>query len=192
MSRFSALSVLLLALTAAAAAPIGEYQTRAQFLQSVLGSAQAPSATIWLDDETRPRVADILGRTPDMLRVRYWFEGARTAWIIDEIGKEKPITLGVMIKAEKPITFGIVVENGKVHALQVLQFRESRGWEIRYPFFTNQFTNLRLTGSGELDHRIDSISGATLSVNAATRVARLALLLDEHARRTNTAIAEAT
>lgn len=180
MSRFSALSVLLLALTAAAAAPIGEYQTRAQFLQSVLGSAQAPSATIWLDDETRPRVADILGRTPDMLRVRYWFEGARTAWIIDEIGKEKPIT------------FGIVVENGKVHALQVLQFRESRGWEIRYPFFTNQFTNLRLTGSGELDHRIDSISGATLSVNAATRVARLALLLDEHARRTNTAIAEAT
>lgn len=178
MSRYLTLSALLLALTTAAAAPIGEYQTRAEFLQSALGSAQPPSATIWLDDQTRPRIADILGRSPDMLRVRYWHEGARTAWIIDEIGKEKPIT------------FGIVVANGEIHALHVLQFRESRGWEIRYPFFTEQFANVRLSGSNSLDRRIDSISGATLSVNAATKVARLALLLDEHARRTNTAIAD--
>lgn len=177
MSRYWGLLAILTALTATAATPVGQYQTRSEFLQSTLGSARPPSATIWLDDETRPRIADILGRTPDMLRVRYWFEGARTAWIIDEIGKEKPIT------------FGIVVENGEIHALRVLQFRESRGWEIRYPFFTDQFANVRLAGSGALDRRIDSISGATLSVNAATKVARLALLLDDYARRTNTAIA---
>lgn len=180
MSRYALLSSLLLAVTALAAGPIGQYQTRAEFLQATLGSTQPPSATIWLDDETRPLVADILGRTPDMLRVRYWYEGARTAWIIDEVGKEKPIT------------FGVVVENGKVQTLRVLQFRESRGWEIRYPFFTDQFANVRLTTSGGLDRRIDSISGATLSVNAATTVARLALLLDEHARRTNTAVADAS
>lgn len=179
MSRLLLLSLLLMALNAVASGPIGEYQTRAEFLRSTLGSAQPPSATIWLDDETRPLVADILGRTPDMLRVRYWFEGLRTAWIIDEIGKEKPIT------------FGIVVEDRQVQTLRVLQFRESRGWEIRYPFFTDQFASVRLTGSGALDRRIDSISGATLSVNAATKVARLALLLDEHARQTNTAIANA-
>lgn len=179
MSRWWAFSVYLLALTAWAAAPIGQYQTRAEFLQSALGSTQPPSGTLWLDDKTRPRIADILGRTPDMLRVRYWFEGARTAWIIDEVGKEKPIT------------FGVVVANGEIQTLRVLQFRESRGWEIRYPFFTDQFTDARLTNSAALDRRIDSISGATLSVNAATKVARLALLLDDYARRTNTAIADA-
>lgn len=177
--QFSGLLAPLLAMTALASAQIGQYQGRTEFLQSTLGNEQPASATIWLDDETRPLIADILGRAPDMLRVRYWYEGLRTAWIFDEIGKEKPIT------------FGIVIEDGQVRTFRVLQFRESRGWEIRYPFFTDQFSNVRLTNSGSLDRRIDSISGATLSVNAATKVARLALLLDEHARRSNTAIANA-
>lgn len=65
-----------------------------------------------------------------------------------------------------------------------MEFRESRGWEIRYPFFTRQFSQLRLTDSGSLSHGIDAISGATLSVKAATRTANLALVLDEYARRT--------
>jgi hypothetical protein len=104
-----------------------------------------------------------------MLRMRYWYAGGRSAWIIEEIGKDRPIT------------FGIVIEDGALVALRVLQFRESRGWEIRNEFFTKQFSKLHLNGKEELSQRIDSISGATLSVHAATRSARFALVLNEYA-----------
>ena len=60
---------------------------------------------------------------------------------------------------------------------KVLVFRESRGWEVRHPFFTDQFRDAGLTGELALDRNIDGISGATLSVRALSRLARLALYL---------------
>lgn len=59
-------------------------------------------------------------------------------------------------------------------------FRESRGFEVRYPFFTDQFRGARLREGLDLDREIDGISGATLSVRALTKLARLALLLRAH------------
>ena len=52
----------------------------------------------------------------------------------------------------------------------------------RYPFFTDQFHNAKLNDKLLLDSDIDNISGATLSVNALKRQARLALLLDTEVR----------
>ena len=69
--------------------------------------------------------------------------------------------------------------------MSVLQFRESRGWEIRYPFFTQQFDGVRLDKNDKLNERIDGITGATLSVRAATRSANLALVLSEYIRQQN-------
>jgi Na+-translocating ferredoxin:NAD+ oxidoreductase RnfG subunit len=45
---------------------------------------------------------------------------------------------------------------------------------------TDQFNDVRLDGGDELDRQIDGITGATLSVNAVTRVVRLALFLYRH------------
>jgi hypothetical protein len=100
------------------------------------------------------------------MRIRYWAEGGRTAWIVEEIGKEKPITTG------------IVVNDGSIERVKVLIFRESRGWEVRHDFFTKQFHGATLNGHRELDRSIDGISGATMSVSAVTRLARMVLLLD--------------
>lgn len=162
--------VLALYAAAALAAP-GVYQTRSEFLHEALGTEQPESNTVWMNDELRNVVTKVLGHPPAMLRMRYWYGGSRTAWIIDAVGKEKPITLG------------IVVENQAIQSFKVLQFRESRGWEIRYPFFTNQFTAIRLGKGGSMSQDIDGISGATLSVRAATRSANLALVLDEYTKR---------
>ena len=74
---------------------------------------------MWIDDELRAKATEVLGHPPATLRMRYWHEDARTAWIIDEIGKEQNIT------------FGVVIDGGQVQLFRVLQFRESRGWEIR-------------------------------------------------------------
>ena len=166
-----AVSAALVSAAAYAANEAGRYQSRAEFLQEALGTENPPSSVVWINDELRRAASKILGHPPSMLRVRYWYQDGRTAWIIDEVGKEQPIT------------FGIVVENAAVQTLRVMQFRETRGWEIRYPFFTEQFSQLRLTDRGSLSRRIDGISGATLSVKAATRIANLALVLDEYTKQ---------
>jgi hypothetical protein len=166
--------LLLLVSVAAVASPEGEagqYQTRSEFLIESFGHGKPAAAVVWIDDELRAAATRVLGHKPSMLRVRYWREGARTAWILEELGKEQNIT------------FGVVVEDQQIQFLNVLQFRESRGWEIRYPFFTRQFSALRLNDDGSLNRGIDGISGATLSVKAATRSANFALVLDEYTRR---------
>ncbi|WP_069472977.1 FMN-binding protein [Candidatus Marithrix sp. Canyon 246] len=71
-------------------------------------------------------------------------------WILEEIGKKKPITTG------------IVINKGRIERFKVLIFRETRGWEVCYPFFTNQFKGNSLNNFSH----IDGISGATLSVRA--------------------------
>jgi len=61
--------------------------------------------------------------------------------------------------------------------VKVLTYRESRGWEIRFPVFMNQYRGAQVDSNEKLDRKIDGISGATLSVRATTRLARMALAL---------------
>ena len=86
---------------------------------------------------------------------------------MDEIGKEQPITIGVTISYNQ------------IERVDILAFRESRGWEVRHPFFTDQFQGLSLNNRFELDGAVDGITGATLSVRAVTNVSRLALHLHD-------------
>ena len=127
---------------------------------------------LWLNKELKAQIVDILDHKYKGLRVRYWQHELdnkrRTAWILDEIGKEKPITVG------------LVVNDQKIELVKVLVFRESRGWEVRYPFFTDQFADARLANGEQLDRPIDGITGATMSVAAVTRIARVALVMHEH------------
>ena len=109
----------------------------------------------------------ILGHGYEGQRIRYWQEQKRSAWILEEVGKTKPITVG------------IILDHGRIERIKVLEFRESRGWEVRHAFFTNQFNDAKLTDNNNLDKTIDGISGATLSVRALTKLARIALLLDQ-------------
>ncbi|HEY9036544.1 MAG TPA: FMN-binding protein [Pseudomonadales bacterium] len=119
----------------------------------------------WLDGADRDMGTEILGHAPGYLRLRYWPVDGGTVWIMDEIGKERPITVGVVVRA------------GAITRVKVLEYRESRGGEVRYPFFTKQFQGATLHEQ-QLDRSIDGISGATLSVRAVRNVARLALYLD--------------
>lgn len=121
---------------------------------------------LWLNKSLQQRAATILGHNYQGLRVRYWQAGSRSAWILDEIGKEQPITTG------------IVVENNQIVAVDVLVYRESRGGEVQQSFFTKQFQGLSLDKNDKLSKKIDGITGATLSVWALQKVARLALMFD--------------
>ena len=91
---------------------------------------------------------------------------------MEEIGKELPITIGVLVNG--------INEGSHIEQVKILAFRESRGWEVRYPAFTTQYQNVKITPPNhKLDQHIDGITGATLSVRAVTKVARLALFFHQ-------------
>lgn len=157
--------LILLALGASHAAQT--YLSRDAFIDSVFtGNPPEPKA-IWLIGELRKKVADLLGHPPQQMRERYWYKNGRSAWILEEIGKERPITVGW------------VVSDKGIQRTTVLIYRESRGYEIRYDFFTQQFQGIELTEEQQLNRNINGISGATLSVHAMRRMARLALFLHQ-------------
>jgi len=117
------------------------YETQAEFLNRAFSGSPPGPAITWLSGE------------------------GRSAWVLDEIGKELPITVGV------------VIEKDYINNLRVLTYRENRGGEVATPAFTDQFNHVALQNGGALDANIDGISGATLSVQALTRLATVALFL---------------
>ncbi len=165
--RYVFLLVGCLALTTFASSQ-GRYLETADYLRVAFPDGEPMPNTLWMTRELRESAEDTLGYGIASLRVRYWHRDRRTAWILDEIGKEQPITVGV------------VVEDNAASMVRVIEFRESRGWEVRYPFFTDQYNDARLDARDQIDRQIDSITGATLSVNAVTRVVRLALFLHRY------------
>ncbi|MAT82741.1 MAG: FMN-binding protein [Gammaproteobacteria bacterium] len=162
-------AALLIAHPRPAGAESDEYQSPEDFVRTAFPDADPAARALWLRAGLRDDAAELLGRAPAP-RIRYWQAGSRTAWILDEIGKDRPITAGV------------VVDGGAIADVRVLVFRESRGWEVKHAFFTDQFHDARLTADHDLDQAIDGITGATLSVRAMKKMARLALLLDAHAQ----------
>ncbi len=159
--------ILLLSLLSANTLAGGVYQEPDAFIAEVFADNPPKVEVIWPDKELKAQIKDILDHDYKGLRIRYWKQEQRTAWVLDEIGKDKPITTG------------FVINNGRIERVRVLVFRESRGWEIRHAFFTDQFDNASLKNDMKLDRHIDNISGATLSVRAVTKLARVALLLDQ-------------
>lgn len=162
--------VLLLMAISSSAQAIQQYLTSEQFLAEVYSNEPSKPQALWLNKETAKQVEKILGHAPNQMRQRYWKIGNSSAWILEEIGKEEPITAG------------FVVADGKIAQARILTYRESRGWEVRYPAFLKQFQGVQLQADDYLNQHIDGISGATLSVNAMVRMARLALYFDKLSR----------
>ena len=160
---------LVLGLCAAAQAAGEVYQAPEAFVAEVFGTVPAPRV-LWLTREVQTAAAAILDHPPANLRQRYWSDGAKSVWILEEIGKEELITAG------------FVIAQGRIEHVRVLAYRESRGQEVRDPAFLKQFAGAGLAKGDRLDRGIDGISGATLSVHAMERMSRLALCFDRASR----------
>jgi len=158
-------SLLLILFIPVASSARGVYQEPSAFINEVFSDEPPSVKKLWLTGDRKKIATEILGHRPNSLRTRYWGKANRTAWILEEIGKEKPITVG------------IVVNNNRIERVKVLIFLESRGWEVRHDFFTKQFKDIQLQENKQLNKHIDGISGATLSVRALKKLSRLALYL---------------
>lgn len=161
------IAAALLGLLQSSVVSAEDYMDQTSFLAQAFADDIPPAQKYWLKNEDDDVAQRIMGHSLDALRIRYWAKGTKSVWILDEIGKLKPITIGV------------VIDNNTIASLNILAFRESRGWEIKLPFFTSQFIGLSLTNNYELSDHIDNITGATLSVRAATNVASMALYFSQ-------------
>lgn len=147
----------------------GEYLSQEDFLAQAFSQSTPDMQQYYLKKPDKDIAKEILYHRFKPFRVRYWQQDERTAWILEEIGKEQLITIGV------------VIDNNEIERVRILTFRESRGWEVRFPAFTRQFEGAQLDDGQQLNKTINGITGATLSVTALRGVARLALYLHQQA-----------
>lgn len=168
LRRLLAVAALGCAFGAAAADRV--YLEPGEFVAAAFPAGPPQVKVVWMTPEIRAELVRILGHEPAQLRQKYWTDGQRLLWIFDEIGKEDAITAG------------FVVKDGHLEQARVLVYRESRGGEIRYPAFLQQFQGAALGDDKYLNKPIDGISGATLSVNAMIRMSREALYLSRVAQ----------
>jgi len=159
--------ILLMLVSTSGVIAGGVYQQPDVFIKEVFDNKPPDAEVLWLDTDLQKQISSILDHKYQGMRIRYWQQGNKSAWVLEEIGKEKPITTG------------IVINNRQIERVKVLAFRESRGWEVRHDFFTDQFKQAKLEENHQLDKTIDNISGATLSVRAVKKLAQVALLLDQ-------------
>ena len=141
------------------------------YLRSIFGETVPPPETLWMKEGLKKQVADILQHTPGFLRARYWSDGTTYVWVLNEVGKTQAITFAVRVAADR------------IEGFQVLAFRESRGWEIKHDFYTEQFIGAGVNDDLNLDKPIDGITGATLSVRASKKVAQMALLFTRYVHK---------
>lgn len=150
---------------------MAEIVPQSEFINHHFGN-NAQEKKLWLTGAKKQLVKDILGHKYPKLRVSYWLSDQHknhSLWVLEEIGKEHPIDVGILVKhnqSQAPV----------IQQLRILAFRESRGWEVKLPFFTKQFDQVKLN-NGQLSEKIDAISGATLSHRAVTKLAKVALSL---------------
>ncbi len=146
--------------------PIEENYVKAtDYISTALGKKPEKPGVIWITKDIRPDIRVILRKKIFPLRYRYYRNEDRTVWILAVVGRTMPITAGITIEA------------GKILDLTVLTYRESRGSEIRFPAYSNQFNDAELTEKLRLSKPINGISGATMSTNAMKKASRLALYL---------------
>ena len=136
------------------------------FIKKMSASEELVKARIILNKEQLTNIQIPMGDKYKKRIFSYWRTKEKTIWILNSIGKYKPITAA------------FTVQDCKINSAHVLIYREQHGYEIKYPSFLTQFKDIKINNEFRLTRNIDNISGATLSVNSMDRMARTALILD--------------
>lgn len=107
---------------------------------------------------------------------RIFSEGRIIGWavVLDEMGKIKPITFLVGIDAQ-----------GKVAGVNVLEYRDMFGSEIKRRSFLRQFQGKSLKDRIHIGADIDAVTSATISSQAAAAAVKKALNLIEKSYKQN-------
>jgi hypothetical protein len=156
-------------ISAPACAYATQYLTVEQAQQAIFPGAEFTSAFITLNDIQRREIERRTGVTVRVRDQRVWRVSTGGFFIVDEVvGKHEFITYAAGLNAD-----------GSVHQIEIMDYRESYGYEIRNPTWRRQFVGRRDGDPLKLDIDIQNIGGATLSCRHVTEgVKRLLALYD--------------
>jgi len=139
-------------------------------------AAPAAQASVYLSVEQAQQAIFPGGAfvASDLTRAaRVWKVGAAGWFIVDQvIGKHELITYALGIDA-----------HGAVRGIEVLEYRENYGHEIRAAAWRRQFTGKTAGDPLRLEQDIQNISGATLSCRHVTEGVKRLLALYESTLR---------
>src|SRR5471032_766658 len=134
------------------------YLTLEQAQQVIFPGAKLVEAFITLTDAQQQQVERTTGVKVPRKEIKAWRVSTGGFFVVDEVvGKHEFITYAIGLNAD-----------GRVKQIEILDYRESYGYEIRNRNWRQQFVGKTNADTLRLDQDIRNISGATLSCRHLT------------------------
>ncbi len=143
------------------------YFTAEQAQQAIFPSAKFTQVGLTLTQEQRDTLRSRSGVYEPFQENRVWVAEGRGVFVIDQVlGKHEMITYAVGINRD-----------GSVKQVEILEYRETYGYEVRDPAWRKQFVGKTAASPVKLNKDIANIAGATLSSKHITDGVRRVLIL---------------
>lgn len=174
--RFLAVPVAVF--SAAGGVHATQYLSVEQAQKAMFGAAaQFERRSVKLEKDAAREIEKISGVKVRMLDVPVWQvseDGKPTGFFfVDEVyGKHEFITYAVALDAD-----------GRVRQIEILDYRETYGYQVREPAWRAQFVGKTLADPLKLETDIQNISGATLSCRHVTEGVKRVLAIHERMLR---------
>ncbi|MFI4940999.1 MAG: FMN-binding protein [Burkholderiales bacterium] len=129
------------------------YFTTEQAQQAIFPGEKMAPAFVTPTDEQARQIDKMTGANVRNKEIKVWKASGGGWFILDEVvGKHEFITYAVGLSAD-----------GSVKQIEIVDYRESYGYEVRSPGWRKQFVGKTVADPLKLDQDIRNISGATLS-----------------------------
>ena len=129
------------------------YFTTEQAQQVIFPGEKMTAAFVTLTDEQARRIDKMSDVNVRHKEIKAWRASSGGWFILDEVvGKHEFISYAIGLTAD-----------GGVKQIEIVDYRESHGHEVRNPEWRNQFVGKTAVDPLKLDQDVRNISGATLS-----------------------------
>jgi len=157
------------AIVVAPSAYATQYLSLEQAQQAIFPGATFVPAYVTITEQQRSEIEKRTGVSVRLREQRVWRVSTGGFFIVDEVvGKHEFITYAVGLNSD-----------GSARQIEVMDYRESYGYEIRNAQWRRQFVGKRAGDTLKLDDDIKNISGATLSCRHITEGVKRVLALYE-------------
>ena len=134
------------------------YFTTEEAQQAIFPGVKLAPAFVTLTDQQAKKIEDATDVNVRHKDVKAWKASGGGWFILDEVvGKHEFITYAVGLYAD-----------GSVKQIEIVDYRESYGYEVRNADWRKQFTGKTSAAPLKLEQDIHNISGATLSARHVT------------------------
>lgn len=124
-----------------------------QAQQAIFPGEKLAAAFVTLSDEQTRQIRKMTDNNLCNKEIKVWKVAGGGWFFVDEVvGKHELITYALALNAD-----------GSIKQIEIMDYRESRGYEVRTPGWRKQFVGKTIKDPLQLNRDIGNISGATLS-----------------------------